>query len=149
MNYRAQLSQGGLISGGILSGMSVFGSSTLAHFSRSMFGLNLRDELKELYLFSLLFSFAYSLVIIFEPVFFYQTGFSLSFIALYYAMHYILYIFLLPLGGMFAARFGFERSISLSLPLFVLYFLSLTIVPDHNWMVFVAVVLLTLHKTFY
>lgn len=111
--------------------------------------MRLNPELRELYLFSLLFSFAYALILIFEPVFFYKEGFSLSFISLYYALHYTLYIFLLPLGGKFAARFGFERSISVSLPFFVAYFLVLASVPYDHRLIWLAIPLLTLHKIFY
>lgn len=100
-------------------------------------------------MFSLLFSFSFALVTIFEPVFFYKEGFSLSFIATYYAIHYTLYVFALPLGGMFASRFGVERSISLSLPIFVLYFLTLAAIPSNHNLVYMAAFLLTAHKIFY
>lgn len=115
----------------------------------SLFKVNLRPELRELYYFSLLFSFAYALILIFEPVFFYKEGFSLSFISLYYAIHYTLYILLLPLGGKFASRFGLERSLSFSLPFFVAYFLVLASIPSNHNLVWLAIPLLTLHKIFY
>lgn len=129
--------------------MPIFGSGAVARVWSSAFRMRLKPQLKELYLFSLLFSFAYALVTIFEPVFFFQEGFSLSFIASYYAIHYTLYAILLPLGGMFASRFGVERSISVSLPIFVLYFLTLAAVPNNHNLVYVAAVLLTVHKIFY
>src|SRR5688572_13929747 len=62
----------------------------------TVFVLNSRPELKELFSFSLLFSFAFALIIIFEPVFFYQQGFSLAHIAGYYALHYLTYIVAFP-----------------------------------------------------
>lgn len=129
--------------------MSVFGSSAVVRLWTSAFSLRLKPQLKELYLFSLLFSFAYALVAIFEPVFLYQEGFSFSFIAVYYAIHYILYAILLPIGGMFAARVGVERSIAISLPIFVVYFLTLAAIPTNHNLVYVAAVLLTLHKILY
>lgn len=113
------------------------------------FSVHPRPELRELYLFSIFFSFASSLILIFEPVFFYVQGFSLSLIALYYALHYTLYTFVLPLGGAFAARFGVERSLAISMPLFVVYFLTLAALPDRPALFWVAWVLLTLHKMFY
>lgn len=129
--------------------MSVFGAEAVVRIWTSAFSLRLKPQLKELYLFSLLFSFAYALVTIFEPVFFYQEGFSLSFIAIYYAIHYCLYAILLPLGGIFAARVGVERSIAVSLPIFVIYFLTLAAVPTNHNLVYIAAALLTLHKIFY
>jgi MFS family permease len=120
-----------------------------AHIWSHFFAVKLKPELKELYWFSLIFSFASALITIFEPVFFYQQGFSLSFIALYYALHYTIYTVALPWGGKFAARFGLERSLSLSLPLFIAYFITLALIPQYPDLIWLAIVLLTVHKIFY
>lgn len=106
-------------------------------------------QLKELYVFSILFSIASALILIFEPVFFYQEGVALSRIALYYALHYSLYIVLLPLGGKFAGRYGLERSLSWSMPLFVVYFVTLAAIPFLPGLFWLTWVLLTLFKIFY
>lgn len=115
----------------------------------SLFDMTARRQLKELYSFSVLFALAQSLLLIFEPVFLYQQGFSLATIALYYALHYSLYVVLLPLGGKCVARFGAERSLAFSTPLFVAYFLTLALLPGAPVLFWVALVLLTLHKIFY
>src|SRR3989344_347401 len=115
----------------------------------NMFTVHLRAEMKELYMFSLLFSFASALILIFEPIFFYKEGFTLSQIAMYYAVHYVLYALLLPVGAKFAARFGLERCLTFSLPVFVVYFLTLAAVASVHSFIWVAVVLLTFHKIFY
>lgn len=120
----------------------------VASFS-NMFKVRLRPQLKELYAFTMLFSFAYALIFVFEPVFFYQEGFSLSFIALYYALHYSLYSLVLPYGGKFAARYGVERSLGTSLPFFIAYFATLASIPYNHKLIWIAIVLLTLHKIFY
>jgi len=116
---------------------------------RSFFEIRASRQLKELYLFSLLFSFAFALITIFEPVFFYQQGFSLAKIALYYALHYTLYVLVMPFGAKFAARFGLERSLALSTPMFVLYFVALALIPEYPSFFWVALILLTTHKIFY
>ncbi|PIT98358.1 MAG: hypothetical protein COT71_01085, partial [Candidatus Andersenbacteria bacterium CG10_big_fil_rev_8_21_14_0_10_54_11] len=108
-----------------------------------------RRELRELYMFTVLFSFASSLIAIFEPVFFFQQGFSLSLIALYYALHYTLYTIIMPFGGKFAAWFGTERALGVSMPLFVVYFLLLALLPQARGLFWVAWVLLALFKIFY
>lgn len=113
------------------------------------FSVNSGRQLKELYVFSILFSFASALILIFEPVFFYQEGITLSRIALYYALHYSLYIVLLPLGGKFAGRYGLERSLSWSMPLFVVYFVTLAAIPFLPGLFWLTWVLLTLFKIFY
>lgn len=115
----------------------------------NIFTVQLRPQLKELFWFSVLFSFASALITIFEPVFFYQQGFSLARIALYYALHYTLYLVLVPLGGKFAARFGLERSLALSMPVFVIYFLLLAAIPWQPNLFYLAWIFLTLHKIFY
>ncbi len=129
--------------------MSHPGSFLRTHNWMSLFSIKLRPELKELYIFSLLFSFAQALILVFEPVFLYQQSFSLSFIALYYALHYSIYVVLLPLGGKFGARFGLERSLTFSLPFFIAYFLVLAALPEQKDLVWLAILLLTAHKIFY
>lgn len=116
---------------------------------RRFFAIHPRRRLREVYMFSVLFSFASALILIFEPVFFYQEGFGLSRIALYYALHYSLYVILLPWGGKFAGRFGLERSLSLAMPLFVVYFLTLAAIPLVGGLFWVAWILLTVFKIFY
>lgn len=114
-----------------------------------IFALKPRRELKEFYWFSALFSFATALVTIFEPVFFYQAGFSLAQIAIYFGLHYVTYLILLPLGGKFASRFGLERSLAFSLPLFMAYFLVLAAVGTTPGLFWMAWLVLAIFKIFY
>lgn len=116
---------------------------------RQMFTMHVKPQLKELYLSIGIFSFAFSLVAIFEPIFLYQQQFPVWAIALYYAIHYALYAFLLPFGGKFASRFGLERSIVVSLPCFVLYFIALSVIPKFPLAVLASLLFLTLHKILY
>ncbi|HBE90254.1 MAG: hypothetical protein A3E37_02315 [Candidatus Andersenbacteria bacterium RIFCSPHIGHO2_12_FULL_46_9] len=116
---------------------------------RYLFALKPKKELVELYWFSLLYSFAASLILIFEPVFFYVENFSLAWIASYYAAHYILYLILLPWGATLTGRFGLERSLAISMPLFVVYFLTLAAIPTLPGLFYVSWILLALFKTFY
>jgi len=117
-------------------------------FSR-LFAFHPKRQLKELYIFSLLYSFASSLILIFEPIFFYTEGFSLSAIALYFAAHYAVYLFLLPWGAMFAGKFGLERSLSVSMPMFVVYFLILASIPKVPELFYVSWIILAVFKTFF
>lgn len=119
------------------------------NFWHQLFAVKPKGELKEFFLFTCLFSFASALILIFEPVFFYQQGFSLAKISIYYCLHYILYLFLLPLGGKFAYRFGLERSLSLAMPMFVVYFLMLAALPRAPELFWMAWVLLTVFKILY
>src|SRR3989344_1193500 len=114
-----------------------------------LFAIHPRVELREFYFFSIFFSFASSLILIFEPIFFYKEGVGLYRIALYYALHYFFYVLMLPLGGKFMSRFGLERSLTLAMPLFVTYFLVLAAMPIFPALFWVAWILLTIFKIFY
>lgn len=116
---------------------------------KSLFAFHPKPELKELYIFTLLYSFAASLILIFEPIFFYVEDFSLSLIALYYAAHYLLYLILLPIGAMFAGKFGLERSLAISMPLFVIYFLMLASIPKVPSLFYSAWIVLAIFKMFF
>lgn len=116
---------------------------------RDWFVSGARPELKEVYLFSALFSLATALITIFEPVFFYKEGFEMAQIALYYALHYSLYLLLLPLGGKFVARFGVERSLTAAVPIFMAYFLILAALPQLPALFWIAWVILAFYKVLY
>lgn len=116
---------------------------------RHMFAMHIRHQLKELYMSIGIFSFAASLITIFEPIFLYQQGFPVWAIALYFAIHYTLYVLLLPFGGKVASQYGLEKSIVFSLPFFILYFVSLAAVPTMPLAVLGAIVFLTLFKILY
>jgi len=115
----------------------------------SIFPRKTHRRVKEMFLFLSLFALAQSLVVIFEPVFFYTEGIPIWRIALYYALHYSLYVVLLPVGGKVVARVGLESSLAISTPLFVIYFLCLSVMPFAPGLFWVALVLLTVHKIFY
>lgn len=115
----------------------------------TLFAIHVSNRLQALYISVVVFSFAFSLISIFEPIFLYQQGFAIWAIALYYALHYAIYTALLPLGGKIASRIGLERSIVLSLPFFVLYFVLLAASIQHPYALLGAIFCLTIHKIFY
>ena len=126
-----------------------FHTARLPHAITSLFAVKPSPQMREMYAFLSIFNFAASLVGIFVPVFLWQQGFSLSVIALLYALHYVSYAIAMPLGGRFAARFGLERSLALSTPIFVAVFLTIAAVPSVPNLVWVSFLLLTAHKIFY
>ncbi|MDP3997896.1 MAG: MFS transporter [bacterium] len=116
---------------------------------RSVFGFKARRQIRELYLFLLLFSFASSLITIFEPIFFYSQGFKLWLIAIYYLTHYVVYVVALPWGAKLAARFGYERSLAVSTPILVVYFLILSGVTEFWQLFWLGPFVLAAHKIFF
>jgi len=70
-------------------------------------------------------------------------------IAGYYAAHYLLYLILLPWGAMFASKFGLERSLAMSMPIFVVYFLMLASIPKMPSLFYIGWIVLAVFKTFF
>lgn len=101
---------------------------------------NLRHEIKELYTAVAVKDFAFSMIAIFEPVYLYKMYGSLSIVFLYYAISSTIYFFLIPLGAKAAAKHGFEHCIFYSIPFAILYFLTLSQVPNHWWFIFFALI---------
>lgn len=102
-----------------------------------------------MYWFVALSSLAGTLIAVFEPVFFYKEGFSLAMIAVYYGLHYTAYFLLIPLGGKFASRYGLERSLAISIPIFVFYFLLLAAMPNMHRLFWLSWAVLAVFKIFF
>ncbi len=96
-----------------------------------------------------LLSFAAAAVTLFEPIYLYILGYSLQAIIFFYFITYVLYTVLLPLGGKYAARHGFARSMLVGSLLLIFYYLALFGVQQFWWLYFLAPVILAIHKTFY
>ena len=119
------------------------------HMWQKFFVVRPRRELREFYWFSALFWLSASLVTIFEPVFFYKIGIPISKIAIYYALHYIAYLLILPLAGKFTSRFGLERSLTFAAPLLMVYLLILSAIPMQPTLFWIAWVCLAVFKVFF
>lgn len=128
--------------------MSIKQGHLIAFFQRS-FEIRAKRQLKELYLFLMLFFFAAELITIFEPIYLFEQGYSLALIALYYAIHYTAYVVVMPLGGMFVSRFGYERSLALSTPLFALHLIVLAGMTSSPMLFWLAPFTLMVHKIFF
>lgn len=110
---------------------------------------SLRHEIRELYMTIAIKNFAFSMITIFEPIYLYNLYHSIPLVFLYYGMIYTLYVIALPLGGKAAARYGFEHCIFYSIPFAILYFLSLSQLPNNNWLMPVAILLCVTYKTLF
>lgn len=110
---------------------------------------HLPRELKELYLTMTMLNFALASGMLFEPIYLYTLHFSLSQIMLYYLAVYALYFFLMPLGGRFVKRYGFEHGIILGSLFLVAYFIFLFAIPYSPIYLVLAVLSLALQKMFF
>lgn len=110
---------------------------------------HLPRELKELYLTMTMLNFALASGMLFEPIYLYTLHFSLSQIMLYYLAVYALYFFLMPLGGRFVKRYGFEHGIILGSLFLVAYFIFLFAIPYSPIYLVLAVLSLAFQKMFF
>jgi len=106
-------------------------------------------QIKEFYLSVAIQQLGYGLINIFEPVYLYQLGVSPVGIMLYYVTTYVPYLLLIPLGGRFAKRFGYEHALAVGTFFNISYFGALASIPFVPEMVYAAPLLLCLQKTFY
>ncbi len=107
---------------------------------------SLKHEITELYTSIAIRNFAFSMIIIFEPIYLYKLYGSISIVLLYYAAAYTIYLFTVSFGAKAAAKYGFEHCIFYSVPFAILYFLSLSQVPSHGWLIFFAILFFTGYK---
>lgn len=105
--------------------------------------------LREIFLSTALLDLAVGAIMIFEPIYLRSIGFSLTQIMLFYLALYVVYFFLLPLGGRICRRHGYEHTILYSSPFLILYYLSLFAIPYHPVFIVVAILALAVQKTLY
>ncbi len=118
-------------------------------FFHRYFADGMTRELKELFWSTAILDFAVSAVGVFEPIYLYTLGFSLSRILIFYIAVYALYFLLVPLGGKFARTRGYEHAILFSTPFLILFYLSLFAIPYHPFFIVSAIISLALQKTLY
>lgn len=118
-------------------------------FAVSLLGFGRSQQIRELYLSTIILQFAASSVMIFEPIYLWRSGFSMQRIILFYGAIYVVYFAILPFGGKFIRARGYEHGIMYSTPFLILYYLSLFAIPYSPVFVGTAVVSYALQKMFY
>lgn len=107
-------------------------------------------QVKALFLSTAILNFATSAVTLFEPLYLYESvGFKLHEILLFYGSVYLLYFFLLPLGGRICRRHGYEHTILFSSPFLIMWFVSLYAIQWNRWFAVLAVLSLVTQKILY
>src|SRR3990172_1982017 len=113
------------------------------------FAITPRREIKEFFTTVTVQQLAVGAILIFEPIYLYQQGVSPTGIVLFNVAVYLPYFFLLPVGGKFAKRFGYEHTLFFATFFNIAYYLALAAIPLSRWFLFVAPLLLCLQKTFW
>jgi MFS family permease len=107
------------------------------------------SQVKELFFSTALYNLASASITIFEPVYLYTLGFTLSKIMFFYFLVYLFYFFLLPLGGKVAKSKGFEHAIFYSSSFLILYFFILALAVFQPSIIWFAPIFLGIHKALY
>ena len=118
-------------------------------FIRTFLPYRMRRQVKELFVSSIIVNFALAMVQLFEPIYLYQMGYPLIKIAFFYLIVYVLYFFLIPLGAKFSNRYGYENGMFLGSALYVVFYVSLFLIPQFPVLFYVAAIIYTLQKVFY
>lgn len=106
-------------------------------------------EIGELFITVAMVDFGVSMSGIFVPVYFYSLGYSLSKIALYYALVYTFYLFLIPVGAHIASRRGFEHSILYSMPFTIISLLLLFGLSEYPFLFYLIPLVRAIDKSLY
>jgi len=118
-------------------------------FVKSFLPHNMKRQVRELFISTTLVNLALALVMIFEPIYLYQTGHPLQKIMFFYLITYALYFILMPLGGQFARRKGYELGMLVGTFLFIAYYITLFLIGQYDFLFYIAPIILALQKTFY
>ena len=107
------------------------------------------QQVRALFVSSAILNFAVGAIALFEPLYLHSIGYSIPKILLFYAAIYVLYFFLLPLGGRICHRHGYEHTILFSSPFLVLWYVALYAIPWHHAFIFIAMGALVMQKILY
>jgi len=92
---------------------------------------------------------AVAAVVLFEPIFLYVLGYSLSYIMFFYMMVYFLYVLFLPLAGRIIGKIGYEHSIFYSQFFLIAYYISLFAISKFSFFFFIAPLFFAVQKSLY
>ena len=118
-------------------------------FLKDFLPYKMKRQVKELFASTILVNLALSMVMIFEPIYLYKIGYSLQKIMLFYLITYLIYFLIMPLGGKFARKKGYELGMLLGTILFSLFYIGLFFIEQHPFLFYLVPFTLALQKTFY
>ena len=118
-------------------------------FLKDFLPYKMKRQVKELFASTILVNLALSMVMIFEPIYLYKIGYSLQKIMLFYLITYLIYFLIMPLGGKFARKKGYELGMLVGTILFSLFYIGLFFIEQYPFLFYLVPFILALQKTFY
>lgn len=124
-------------------------ASNTRHYLEHYLAPHPSQQVREMFLSTMLLDFASGSITLFEPIYLYTMGFSITTILLYYVGLYVTFLILLPLGAKIGQRFGYEHAILYSSPFLVLYLGALYAIKFDVGFLALAMVLFAVQKVMY
>jgi len=118
-------------------------------FLKELLPHKMKRQVKELFASTILVNLALAMVMIFEPIYLYKIDYSLQEIMLFYLIAYSVYFFIMPLGGKFARRKGYELGIFFGTVFFSLFYIGLFFIEQYPLLFYFVPIILAIQKTFY
>lgn len=118
-------------------------------FFKNFVAAKMARPVSELFASNLIITLATAMVTIFEPIYLYAQGFSLTRILYFFLAVYVAYFILLPLGAKFARRWGYEKAMITSSPFLIGYYVCLYLIPQGQAYIWLSIASLVLQKMFY
>ena len=107
-------------------------------------------ELDELYISIGIRRFSLGIISVFIPLYLYQVGFELASIFLFFWLKNIFHALLVIPAAHISAHIGFKHSMAASIPLLILFFISIyTAIPQNNWSLFIIAIVGAIENALY
>lgn len=109
----------------------------------------LNREISALYFSSLIHGFAGGMLLLFTPLYFFKLGWSVQDILLWYALCYIIYFLLSPLGAQITVKFGYVKTIAISTPFALIFYASIFFLTQYPILFWISSILFGVQKALY
>ncbi|MBT4804979.1 MFS transporter [Candidatus Woesearchaeota archaeon] len=107
-------------------------------------------ELTQVYISSAIRNFAISLISLFVPLYLYkELGFPIEQVLYFFMFYAVTFAILTPLAAKFSARYGLKHSVLFSVPLYLLFVISLYFLPYYQIPLMIIAGLLGASQAFY
>lgn len=121
----------------------------MLHFVKTFLPNRMKRQIRELFISTTLVNLALGMVTLFEPIYLYKIGYDLKQIMIFYLITYACYFFLMPLGGKFARRRGYESGILIGTFLYIVFYITLFLIIKQPLLFYIAPFIYAWQKTFY
>ncbi|MEY4722690.1 MAG: hypothetical protein RLZZ324_203 [Candidatus Parcubacteria bacterium] len=125
-------------------------NSSLTHYVEHYFAPHPSQQVRELFVSKTIQDFATHAIMLFEPIYLHVVvGFTIPQTLTFYAALYAIYFFFLPVGGRISRKRGNERTMLLSSPFLIIWYLALLAMPLDRAYIAIALIAIVIQKILY